>query len=163
MEAHIAAQLVSKAPSQVRGGPWSQKDLADGDLAEIRGAAKCSSLTQLWSFAETCGPHSKLWKHLRNLKLTPLPQSRPKPLAVRPVESKVLNVRIKVCREDVQVAKSRSGARTPGTSLSGAQKRFHKLSLPKKVMKTCPTGATLSPTPLGSPERGVAMCHFRGS
>ena len=59
---------------------------------------------------------------------------------------------INVCRADVQVAKSRSGARTPGTPASGAQQRLQQLKLPKKVVKTCPMGATVSPTPLGSPE-----------
>ena len=59
---------------------------------------------------------------------------------------------IKVCREDVQVAKSRSDARTPGTPVSGAQQRFQKLKLPKKVVNAFPMGATVSPTPLGSPE-----------
>ena len=67
-------------------------------------------------------------------------------------ESKVLSGSIKVCRGDVQVAKGRSGARAPGIPASGAQQRFHKLKLPKKVVKTLPMGATVSPTPLGSPE-----------
>ena len=67
-------------------------------------------------------------------------------------ESKVLSGSIKVCRGDVQVAKGRSGARKPGTLVSGAQQRLHKLKLPKKVVKTLPMAATVSPTPLGSPE-----------
>ena len=66
--------------------------------------------------------------------------------------SKVLSGSITVCRGDVQVAKGRSGARTPGIPASGAQQRFHELKLPKKVVKTFPMGATVSPTPLGSPE-----------
>ena len=82
---------------------------------------------------------------------------------LRKTEPKVLSGSIKVCRGDVQVAKGRSGARTPGIPASGAQQRFHKLKLPKKVVKTLPMGATVSPTLLGSPEEGVEMCHFRGS
>ena len=66
--------------------------------------------------------------------------------------SKVLSGSITVCRGDVQVAKSRSGARTPGTPVSGAQQRLHKLKLLKEGVETLPMGPTLSPTPLGSPE-----------
>ena len=138
LETHVAAQLINKSPTRVRGGPWTFKELTKPDLQEIAGAASCKSLTELWTYAEGLGASSKLWKHLRNLKMDPLQRPVPK-VASRPVPSRVLDVSIRVPKIDAKLARRRSGTKMSGQSRSGAEMRFEKLPKTKQASFQGPT------------------------
>ena len=126
LEAFLAAQLILAKPKVVRGGPWLAKELGNRDWEELKAAAACKGLVELAQLAESLGPQSKLHKHLKDRKFEAAPQRT----RASTVKVKLLNVSIKVPHLNVKASKSRSG-----TQRSGSERRFHRLGLPKTVLK----------------------------
>lgn len=72
VEALCAARAITQAPRRARGGPWL---LADVDRAEIKMAASCATMSDLFSLLPSLGSGSSLRAHLANTSFRSLPAS----------------------------------------------------------------------------------------
>ena len=126
LEAFLAAQLILAKPKLVRGGPWLAKELGKRDWEELKAAAACKGLVELAQLAESLGPQSRLYKHLKDRRF----EAAPRHTRASRKKVRLLDVSIKVPHLNVKASKSRSGTR-----MSGSEKKFHRLGLPKAVLK----------------------------
>ena len=105
---------------------WLAKELGKKDLEEVKAAASCKGLVELAQLAESLGPKSRLYLHLKDRKFE---ACDPKAVPAQPIRKKIglLDVSIKIPLVHVKAMKKRSG-----TPTSGAQARFHKLDVLKR-------------------------------
>ena len=164
LEAWEAARHIDKDLDHVRGGPWLKPTLPPSDKYEVSVVAKCRSLSQMADAREFLGEDSRFAKHMDDVLFNDQPKGPSKAAAPTVVKS-IASARStssasskatstapskatsttssSSCGAAVQLPRpvklvlNKALIRKPrsGTQLSGARRKFNKLSEAKPLAK----------------------------